>query len=723
MKPLKYIKGTHVRQHGEYSCGLACLASIVKYHEGEIRQEQLRHISGTTLRGTTILGLYQAANKIGFDAEGYEADIENLKKIESPVVLHVILDNKLQHFVVCYGFNGKFIIGDPGWGVVQYTEDEINALWQSKTLLTLSPNSHFVNAKAETSLKRKWIGELVKEDVPILSIAAVLGIAIAVMGLATAIFSQKLIDNILPSQDTSKLILGLALFSLIMLMQGGIGYVRGIFLVRQSRDFNNRIINSFFGKLLHLPKSFFESCNTGEMIARMNDAQRIQRTIIFLTSSILIDALVMIVSSVFIFTYSLPLALLALASIPLYGLLAWRYNQKVIEHQREVMSAHAQNESNYVNTLQGISVIKSANKEDLFATLTKNIYGLFQDKIYNLGILRNHIGLLQQVIGAVLITSVIALASFKVLDQSLQLGEMIAILTMVGAIIPAASNLVMANIQLQEAKVAFDRMFEFANAEPEYEKTGTENGTTHDFDISSVSVQNINFRFPGKTPLLHDVSFSVKRGEIITLFGEIGSGKSSILKILQRFYNFESGKIIVNKKDWAEIDTYKWRHRIGIVSQEIKLFNGTLVDNICLGNSIDEAEKVVAFCRKYRFDKYFEVLQQGYLTILGEDGINISGGQKQLIAIARALYKQPHLLLLDEATTAMDRNTEEFVIDLLHTLKEEIAIILVSHRVQVTRNTDYIYIIDKGRVAAHGKHDELTKKKNLYSSSFMEVCC
>lgn len=723
MKPLKHIKHTHVRQHGEYSCGLACLASIVKYHEGEIRQEQLRHISGTTLRGTTILGLYQAANKIGFDAEGYGADIENLKKIENPVVLHVIIDNKRQHFVVCYGFDGKFMIGDPGWGVVQYTEDELNAIWQSKTLMALSPNPHFAKAKAETAQKRKWIGELVKEDLPILSIAAVLGIVIAILGLATAIFSQKLIDNILPSGNISKLVLGLALFATIMLMHGCIGYVRGIFLVRQSRDFNNRIINSFFGKLLYLPKTFFESCNTGEMIARMNDAQRIQRTIIFLTSSILIDALVLAVSSLFIFVYSVPLALLALASIPLYGLLAWRYNKKVIEHQREVMVSHAENESNYVNTLQGISVIKSSNKEDIFATLTKNIYGVFQDKIYNLGILRNNIGLLQQVIGAVLITSVIALASINVLDQSLQLGEMIAVLTMVGAIIPAASNLVMANIQLQEAKIAFDRMFEFANTEPEYEKAGTVDGQVQDITIDNVSVQNINFRFPGNKPLLHDVSFSVKRGEIITLFGEIGCGKSSILKILQRFYNFESGKIIVNNNDWTEIDTYEWRHRMGIVSQDIKLFNGTLLDNICLGNSMEEAEKVVAFCRKYHFDEYFEALHQGYLTILGEDGINISGGQKQLIALARALYRQPQLLLLDEATAAMDRNTEEFVIGLLHTIKEEIAVVLVSHRVQVTRNTDYIYVIDKGRVVAHGKHDELVKQNNLYSGAFMEVCC
>ncbi|HET6990319.1 MAG TPA: ATP-binding cassette domain-containing protein, partial [Bacteroidia bacterium] len=211
------------------------------------------------------------------------------------------------------------------------------------------------------------------------------------------------------------------------------------------------------------------------------------------------------------------------------------------------------------------------------------------------------------------------------------------------------------------------------------------------------------------------------KGEMIALLGESGCGKSTTLQILQKFYRFENGSVKVNGLDWNMISTIGWRKITAVVPQEIKIFNGTLIENICLGNVQEEAEAVVKFCTEFGFDKYFMQFPQNYLTIIGEDGVNISGGQQQLVALARALYRRPQVLLLDEATAAMDRNTELFVLNLLHKLKGQISIVMITHRVKTARHADCIYVMENGTVKATGKHDELLAFENLYSVSWKEM--
>ena len=235
-----------------------------------------------------------------------------------------------------------------------YSEKELESIWNSKTLLQLTPNASFEKSGNSAGKKKKWITNLIEEDYSLLITSLFLGILITVLGIATAIFSQKLIDEILPEKDSDKLVLGLILLGILLFARGLLGYLRGIFLIKQSKDFNNRIINKFYSSLLYLPKLFFDSRKTGDLIARMNDTRRIQDTISFLFASILIDVLVLIISSVFIFSYSVPIGIITIVSIPFYGLLVWKYNQRIILGQKDVMAAYAKNESNYIDTIQWI---------------------------------------------------------------------------------------------------------------------------------------------------------------------------------------------------------------------------------------------------------------------------------------------------------------------------------------------------------------------------------
>ena len=717
----KHIEKTFVRQHDQSDCGVACLASILNYYRGTVKLEKLRELSGTTRQGTTLLGLYQAAPEVGLTAQALEAEgLANLAEVEMPVILHVILENKLQHYMVCYGQkNGKYILGDPGKGIIELSAEELGAIWQSKALLALNPNTNFVKKEMLKSLKKQWLLNLVREDLPLLTIALVIGIVIAVLGMTTAIFSQKLIDDILPAKDTERLALGLVLLLILLLARGGMGYLRGFFLIRQSKDLNLRMIKQFYDALLYLPKRFFDTRKTGELVARMNDTRRIQSTISHVLGNIVIDALVIVVAVIFVMIYSWPVGLVVLGGLPFYLLIVWYFNTRIISAQHEVMQSYAMNESNYVDTIQGMGTIKSMNKQNIFSTITNTIYGVFQNKIYDLGKLNIRYGWLSDATGVIIIISVFGLSSWLVLQDTLQLGEMVAVLSMAGSVIPSVNRLATANIQIKEAKVAFDRMYEFASITPEF--TPDEKLSQDLNRFKKLEIDSLDFRFPGRKRLLEGINLVISKGEIIALLGESGSGKSTILQILQKFYDPEEGKIIVNDTtDWSDIQYKDWRKLLGVVPQEIKLFSGSLLDNICLGNTPEEAEDIVSFCQEYGFDHYFKEFPQNYLTVLGEDGVNISGGQQQLVALARALYQKPQLLLLDEATSAMDRKMEQYVLDLLYKIKGDTSIIIVTHRFKPAKYADRVYILEDGTVKHQGAPTELMNSRNLYSDSVLE---
>lgn len=359
------------------------------------------------------------------------------------------------------------------------------------------------------------------------------------------------------------------------------------------------------------------------------------------------------------------------------------------------MSQYANTESHFVDAITGIATIKASNKESLFSQVGKGLYQFFQDKVYELGTLSNRYGLWNELINAIMI--ILALSAYAVLAKDIKVGEMIAIITIASGMVGSVGRLATTNIQLQEAKVAFERMYEFASLSPE-KGAGTNKQKVKELEtVKSLNISNLSFRFAGKSQLLKHVSLSVEKGQITVLLGEIGSGKSILLQILQKFQGFEDGDIFINDSiPLMGISPKILREHIGVVSQEVKIFSGTLIENIVLGDVLNEGDSAVAFCQNLGFDSFFNALPQNYLTIVGEEGINLSGGQKQLVALARALYRRPSLLLLDEATSSMDRQTEQFVLDLLKKLKPELCILAVTHRESLLSMADAVYELHDG---------------------------
>mgnify|MGYP002335823896 CR=1 FL=1 len=711
-----------VPQQDQKDCGIACLLSLISYYGGDNDFENLRRLSGTSITGTTLLGLYQASQSTGFDAEGCEAAMDALLAHPSPCILHVLLENNLQHYVVYFGkyeTNGKLllIIGDPAKGMLYMTPAELETIWQSKACLVLTPNETFQKKKEINRSKKQWFRELVKPDAPLLLIAAAMGIAIAGLGLTMAIFSQRLIDEFLPNKLYNKLYTGIGFVFLLLLAKESVSLIRTQLLLRQSKEFNLRIVEGFFSRLLYLPKPFFDTRKIGELTARLHDTNRIQRVVSQIAGNTLLDSIVVLVTLVFVFSYSATSGLITLATLPVFFLLIYRSNKNIIESQRNTMVGYAMAESNYISTLQGIEPVKNHSKENLFSETNNAIYNQYQSAVFRLGQIQMRLSFVANLFAAFLLCGLLLFLSYQVLHNQLKAGELMAVMGMVGSLLPSVANLALLSIPINEARIAFNRMYEFAGIQPQ------EKGELEISDFKQLEIKNISFRYPGRTPVLQNVSFEVNIGEIIALMGENGCGKSTLVQLLMQHYTLENGHVLINgSTKFSDIQISNWKQVAAVVPQQVHIFNGTVLENIGFDDAVNAPQKIVEFLRSYGFASFMETLPQSVMTLVGEEGINLSGGQKQMIALARALYHRPQLLLLDEATAAMDRESELFVLQLLQRLKSQMAIILITHRLHVLKSfCDRIYLLDKGSIASTGNHDTLLQSDNLYSRYWADM--
>lgn len=714
-KELKRLRRRFVRQNDEADCGPTCLLNIMQYYGAALPLERLREWSGATKHGTTLLGICQAARQVGFAADGAEADgVNNLAEVSDPCILHLTIEGRTLHYVIYYpslsnlhGPNPTYMIGDPAHGICAYTEAELEKAWVSKTCLLLTPTDALQMHKSNRSNQWNWFKTILQPDIQLLYMAAFVGVAVAALNLATAVFSQQLIDKIIPQHQMYKLYLGAALLVFLLLVKAGLGYLRQLLLVRQSTQFSTRLANGFYAALLRLPKAFFDNRKTGDLVARLNDTARIQQAATLVFGEVTIQALLLLVSVIFVFTYSLPIGFICLALVALIFLIVFKNRGTIIERQRHVLAAYAKNEANYIDTINGIGTIKILNKEAFFTQSALQVFSLFQTGILKLGKTRGRFNASLEIVMAFFTTGIILYATMLVFGQQIQTGEMIAILQMSALMVQAALGIALATIQLQEAKVAFDRMYEFASLEPEYAAI-VDAAEVKAPVFESLAVNNISFRFPGRPLLLQQVSFSVKRGQLIAIAGESGNGKTTLFRILQRFYGIESGEIWLNRQRAEGIATPAWRSMVGVVAQEMDIFSGTVADNIIMAKEGATAGEMVAFCKEYGFAHFFENLPQSYGTVIGEGGVNLSGGQKQLLCLARCLFGRPQLLLLDEPTSAMDSHTEAFVINLLQAIKKNTGLIVISHKDSLTNIADTVYVLNGGTLCVQKKPETNT---------------
>ncbi len=597
-----------VLQHDQKDCGCACLKMILRHYNGDVNLEYLKEISGTTTKGTSFLGLVQASEKIGLFSEAYKAELEDIKKIKSPFILHTESVDGFQHYIACFSYSKKgFIIADPALGIQVYTEEELLKIWKSGYILIVENKKNETYLKPDKKEYSKWILEMMKEDTSFYISAVFLGIIIALLNMTTLVFTEKLLDVVLPSRDVSLLFNTLFIWFTLLLVIIILNYIRSIILIKQAYRFNIRLFHFFFKRLLKMPKTFFDSKKQGDMIARMNDTERIQKNIKTIIADSFIEVCIVAISFIFLFSYSTHVASITLISFPILYLCTLLFNDVIKKLQNKMFNNYALTESRYIDTVNGIETIKVFNKENKYFNKNIKVYRSFQKSI--LEILKQDINqsTIIDLCGTIIILSGIAYAVLLAFNRSLEIGDLIAIISLIFMIVDTVKNIVQLNIEIIESKIAIKRMFDFAKRSDQINETSKEVITK----IFSINLKGISFSYPGQDYLITAGNMELIKGKITFLKGQSGSGKSTLSQLLLKFYKQTNGSIIINDTlHLNQIDTRIWRDNISYVPQNIKVFNGDILYNITLDENLNQDEKVVNFCEEYlKLGTYFSKFQ------------------------------------------------------------------------------------------------------------------
>jgi len=669
------IKRLSSLQRDEADCGVACLASLLRYYGGMATFDRIRELCGTQATGTTLLGLCEGARNLGFEADGCKTSIEVLKTYGKPVVLHLVLSNGLQHYVVCYGYKkGKFIIFDPAIGVIKYSQNDLEARWQSKVCLTLEPKN-VITQKKNKKEKYHFLFSLFKEDIQILVFVALIGVVVGILEMTTAVFSQKLLDEVLPKDEFNILIVSVCLLAVLLLFRVLIVSFKSWLVARQSKAFNLRIMDNFFERILSLKLDFFETRKVGDIVARLNDIRRVQKVVsITIAGNVLIDGFVIVASLVMLCIYAWQLALILLFFIPIILLYIWKKNDKIIVSQQEVMSGYSSTESFFHQVFSGIRSIKVGGLSHQIVRKNRSIYEYFQNKTYSLDMLNLRMMAFYGIVTSLLLVVIILVGGWLVLRGVLSIGGLVAAIGIESAAIPALIQLSLLPIPINEAKVAFERLYDTIDRPTEELKNQSIDR------IENISVRNISFGYQTAIPIIKDLSFDVKKGKFYCVVGNSGAGKTTLCKLMEKSYSVSSGNVVINGEiPLSDIDINNWREKIGVVLQETYIYDATLIENLGVTNE-EEVSKVIMICNKYGLLDYLARFKQGWLTKIGESGVQLSGGEKQLIAFMRVLIKDPDLYILDEPTSSMDADLEMKVWSIISELSKEKLIVAVTHK-------------------------------------------
>ena len=701
-----------IKQHDITDCGAACLASISAHYKLELPISKIRQYASTDKKGTNVLGLLEAAQKLGFEAKGVKGDIDSLSKIPKPAIAHIIVKEQLHHYVVIYKVTKTHItIMDPGTGkITKKTIASFKKEWTG-VLVILLPDESFKKGNEKVSvLKRFWF--LLKPHKYVLLQALVGSIIYTLLGLSTSIYIQKITDHVLVGGDTKLLNLLSVIMLVLLVIKVFVGVFKDIFIIKTGQQIDARLILGYYKHLLKLPQQFFDTMRVGEIISRIGDAVKIRVFINSTSLGLMINFFTVIFGFGLMFSYYWKLAIIMLAIVPFYLVIYFITNKLNKKTERKIMEQSAELESQLVESLNAVGTIKRFGLEEYANIKTETRF----IKLLHIGLTSAYNGLFTgtstQTISQIFTIILLWSGTYFVLDQEITPGELMSFYAIIGYFIGPMSSLIGANKSIQNALIAADRLFEIMDLERE--ETENKFKLTKD-KIGDVQFKNVNFRYGSRVNVFKEFNLHIKKGQITAIIGESGSGKSTLISLLQNIYPIQSGSITIGDVDLKYIENHSLRNLVSVVPQKIDLFAGNVIDNIAVGELQPDMQRVLDICKDIGILKFIETLPNSFNTYLGENGATLSGGQKQRIAIARALYKQPEILVLDEATSSLDTSSENFIQKAIQSLRDNNkTIIVIAHRLSTVVHADTIVVLDNGKVIEQGNHEELYNKKGHY---------
>ena len=714
------------KQPDSKDCGPTCLRIISKYYGKILPLQMLRDLSETTREGSSLLGLSKAAETIGFKTLSVKIDFKTLVE---DVPLPCVVFWMKQHFVVVYKIEKKrsgykIYVSDPSYGLITYSEEEFLNNWIGKgasdsteegIVLVLETTARFDQQEdvqdKKFSISKYLKHYLFKYKSFIIQLALGL-IGGSLLSLVFPFLTQSIVDIGIQNQDLN--FIYLVLFAQIMLYLGqmGIEAIRGWILLHLSSRINISIVSDFFIKLMRLPISFFDSRVTADIMQRIADHARIEQLLTNNSLQTIFSLINFLIFGIVLLIYSYKLFLLYLAGAILYFFWIVFFLKKRRELDYKQFSQLAEEQGQVMELINGMQEIKMNNAE----TNKRWQWEGIQIKVFRIKISALKLEQVQTIGGNIINQLKDILISFVaaslVVEGKLTLGMMLSVQYIIGQLNSPLMQLMNFIRQSQDAKIALERLNEIHEKDDE---EPLDNSYVFEIPTQDLTVSNLTFRYKGSTnAVFEQLSLSIPYEKTTAIVGASGSGKTTLMKLLTKFYDADEGDIKIGQTDIRHISPSMWRNSCGVVMQDGYIFNESIANNIAIGNITVDKQKLKDAVEVAHIKEFIESLPLSYNTKIGYEGLGISGGQRQRMLIARAVYKSPKYVFFDEATSALDANTEKVITDNLNEFLKGRTAVIIAHRLSTVKNADKIIVLNKGKVVEEGNHEQLVALRGEY---------
>lgn len=697
-------------QQSASDCGAACLVMIGRYWGKQLSLNRLRDIANVDRNGASLRGLAAAAEGVGFATRPVKASLNKLAEQTLPAIAHW----EGNHYVVVYHISrDRVVIADPAIGQRTLSSKAFNAGWTGYALL-LQPTALLKDAQeAHHSLWQFF--ELVKPHWLVLLEVLGASILIQLLGLITPLLTQLLLDRVVVQRSSLTLVavgLGLLIFGLLRVATTGL---RQYLLDHTANRVDLALIVGFIRHTFRLPLQFFESRYVGDIISRVQENRKIQR---FLTGEALaigLDLLTVFVYVGLMLWYSWKMALLTLVIVPPFVLLALIATPFLQRISREIFAAFAQENSYLIEALTGVRTVKSMAIEQTVRWRWEELFSKSVKTTFSGQIIGNSLQIFSASIEAVATAALLWFGAWLVIRNELTIGQLVAFNMLLGHVITPFQRLIVLWNELQEVIIAIERIDDVIDTEPEEDLEHQARQLLPSLR-GHIRFQQVTFRYhpESEANVLENLSFEILPGQTVALVGRSGSGKTTIGKLILGLYPPTEGQITIDGYDVTSLSLQSLRQQIGVVDQDTFLFGSTIRENIAIGYPGANLEAVQEAAHLAGADGFIKTLPMGYETQIGEGGGLLSGGQRQRLAIARALLGKPRLLILDEATSSLDAESERVIQTNLNRILDGQTTLVIAHRLSTVRHADQILVLDRGVLVERGTHDQLMAQRGHY---------
>lgn len=707
-------------QSSEEDCGAACLTSIAKHYGRSFTIARVREAVGTSRRGSTLLGIRRGAESLGFNARAIQASPDILDQLDE-VPLPAILHWKGFHFIVLYGKRGnQYVIADPAVGVYYLSKSELLKAWTNQVMLLLEPDvERFFNQGDDREeanglkrvFKRAWFYR------SILARVLIINLVLGLLGIIMPFFLQILTDDVLIRGDFSLLTRLAIAVSLFIALSNGLTLVQSNLVAHFAGRLELGLVLEFVFHLLHLPLSYYESRRSGEVISRLRDIQDMN----WLVAQVVVDfpskLFVALIATILIFFYNWQLAIVTLTIGICMILSVLVFQPRLNRLTRQTLVVSAENQAGLVETFKGAMTVKTS-------AATPQIWEEFQNRFGRLAkltlrtvqidIINNVFANLIAGLGAV---GLLWFGGELVIQQKLTLGQLIAFNAMSGNLIVFVDTCVRLISEFVRIRAATGRVTEILDL-PLENAGDAKKPIARIVDNADIVCTDVSFQYSGRAKLLDGFSVTIPGGKAVALIGPSGCGKSTLAKLIAGLYPIQSGNIRVGEYNLEDLPLDTLRQQVVLVPQSPHFWSLSILENFRLVYPGASFEDIVHACGLTGADRFINELPNKYQTVLGEFGANLSGGQLQRLAIARAILSDPPILILDESTGALDPPSEKEILEQILIQRQARTTLLISHRPKVISRASWIVVIESGRLVQHGSPEMIQERNEVAPSSW-----